>query len=166
MFNNNKAAASNATVAAEKEIKEQRMSKIMTKDQAIEVLEDIKNKICDVDLDDLCGDEVEIEKGENDRLYKRILQAIMCGLVYWDDEKDCMIQKLIKPIKSNEIIIEQLEYKYSLKLGQIKSINAKNEADVLLQSLTHITGRAKQALEKLSGRDNEIAAGCFNFFDR
>lgn len=168
MFNNKKDAvqAYEAAIDSNNEKKEQRISKIMTKDQAIEVLEDIKNKICDVDLDDLCGDEVEIEKGENDRLYKRILQAIMCGLVYWDDEKDCMIQKLIKPIKSNEIIIEQLEYKYSLKLGQIKSINAKNEADVLLQSLTHITGRAKQALEKLSGRDNEIAAGCFNFFDR
>lgn len=142
------------------------ISKIMSKDAAEKVLNDIKNRLCEVDLDELCGDELSVERGENEILYKRVIQAIMCGLVYWDEEKGFMVQKLIKPIKSNEIIIEELEYKYPIKLGQVKGMNAKNDADVLLQSLAIITGRGKHALEGLTGRDNEIAAGCFNFFDR
>lgn len=140
--------------------------KIMTKDQAENVLSDIKNRLCDVDLDELCGDEISVDRGENEILYKRVLQAIMCGLVYWDEERGYMVQKLIKPIRSNEIKIDELEYKYPIKLGQVKSMNAKNDADVLLQSLAIITGRGKHALEGLQGRDNEIAAGCFSFFDR
>ena len=143
-----------------------RIVKIMSKDAAEKVLSGIKNRLCDVDLDELCGDEVSIEKGENDTLYKRVIQAIMCGLVYWDEDRGFMVQKLIKPIQSNEIRIDELCYKYPIKLGQVKGMNAKNDADILLQSLAIITGRGKHALEGLTGRDNEIAAGCFNFFDR
>lgn len=163
MFENKK---ENTAAPAEAEKKDKRIVKIMSKDAAEKVLSDIKNRLCDVDLDELCGDEVSIEKGENGTLYKRVIQAIMCGLVYWDEERGFMVQKLIKPIQSNEIRIDELCYKYPIKLGQVKGMNAKNDADILLQSLAIITGRGKHALEGLTGRDNEIAAGCFNFFDR
>lgn len=154
----------NTTIPAAQQ--NEKIRKIMTKEQAEAVLADIKNRLCEVDLDELCADEVSIEKGENEILYKRVIQAIMCGLVYWDDQRGFMVQKLIKPIRSNEITIDELCYKYPIKLGQVKGMNAKNDADVLLQSLAIITGRGKHALEGLTGRDNEIAAGCFNFFDR
>ena len=169
MFDNKKentAAPAATVVPAEAEKKDKRIVKIMSKDAAEKVLSDIKNRLCDVDLDELCGDEVSIEKGENETLYKRVIQAIMCGLVYWDEQRGFMVQKLIKPIQSNEIRIDELCYKYPIKLGQVKGMNAKNDADILLQSLAIITGRGKHALEGLTGRDNEIAAGCFNFFDR
>ena len=169
MFDNKKENTTAPVVAdklAEAEQKEKRITKIMSKDAAEKVLSDIKNRLCDVDLDELCGDEVSIEKGENETLYKRVIQAIMCGLVYWDEARGFMVQKLIKPIQSNEIRIDELCYKYPIKLGQVKGMNAKNDADILLQSLAIITGRGKHALEGLTGRDNEIAAGCFNFFDR
>lgn len=169
MFDNKKENTAAQVVAdkpAEAEQKEKRITKIMSKEAAEKVLSDIKNRLCDVDLDELCGDEVTVEKGENETLYKRVIQAIMCGLVYWDEQRGFMVQKLIKPIKSNEITVDELCYKYPIKLGQVKGMNAKNDADVLLQSLTIITGRGKHALEGLTGRDNEIAAGCFNFFDR
>jgi len=168
MFDNKTAnpAASQPVAAAPSAPAKREITKIMSKAAAEQVLEDIKNRLCDVDLDAICGDEVSVERGENEILYKRVIQAIMCGLVYWNEEKGFMVQKLIKPIKSNEITIEELEYKYPIKLGQVKGMNAKNDADVLLQSLAIITGRGKHALEGLTGRDNEIAAGCFNFFDR
>ncbi len=164
--NNETTAPVDANACVPAAPQKEKIRKIMTKEQAEKVLADIKNRLCEVDLDELCGDEVSVEKGENETLYKRIIQAIMCGLVYWDEERGFMVQKLIKPVKSNEITIDELCYKYPIKLGQIKGMDAKNDADVLLQSLAIITGRGKHALEGLTGRDNEIAAGCFNFFDR
>ena len=169
MFDNKNAtnpAASEPVASAPVAAAKSEIRKIMTKEQAENVLSDIKNRLCDVDLDELCGDEISVDRGENEILYKRVLQAIMCGLVYWDEDRGYMVQKLIKPIRSNEIKIDELEYKYPIKLGQVKGMNAKNDADVLLQSLAIITGRGKHALEGLHGRDNEIAAGCFSFFDR
>lgn len=166
MFDTKKENITAPAVETTQPAAQEKIRKIMTKEQAEKVLADIKNRLCEVDLDELCGDEVSIEKGENEILYKRVIQAIMCGLVYWDEERGFMVQKLIKPIKSNEIVIEELCYIYPIKLGQVKSMNAKNDADVLLQSLAIITGRGKHALEGLTGIDNGIAAGCFNFFDR
>ena len=61
---------------------------LMTEEQAKNVLDDIKNKICEVDLDELCGDNnIENNDEKTSQIYKKVLQAIRCGLVQWDDEK-------------------------------------------------------------------------------
>ena len=84
---------------------------LMTEEQAKNVLNDIKNKICEVDLDDLCGDNnIEKKDEKTSQIYKKVLQGIRCGLVQWDDEKNCMVQRLIHPLEAGEITADELYY--------------------------------------------------------
>lgn len=143
------------------------VNKIMERESALKVLDEIKNKICDVDLDELCGEETSIKpNGENDEIYKKMIQAAMCGLVRWDDEKNCMVQVLIHPIKSGEVEATELYYKHTITLGVAKGFDAKNQAGLLNESIAHATGRPVQLIEKLYGVDMNIATGCIGFFDK
>ena len=142
------------------------IKKIMEQESALAVLDEIKNKICDVDLDELCGEKTEIVGEKKDEIYKKLVQATMCGLIYWDDENECMAQKLIHPLKSGETKAETLLYKDNVTLGDAGSFSAKNQASLLKESLSLITGRPMQLIEQLKGQDMTIATGCVSFFDR
>lgn len=142
------------------------IKKIMEKEQALAVLDEIKNNICEVDLDELCGEKTEIVGDNKDEIYKKVIQAVMCGLVYWDEENECMTQKLIHPIKSGEIETDILQYKSNVTLEDAAGFNAKNQAGLLKESISLITGRPIQLIQKLHGQDITIATGCVSFFDR
>ncbi len=139
--------------------------KIMEKDSAIKVLEEIKNKICDTDLDDLCGENTRID-AKDDEVSKKIIQAVMCGLVYWDDEKGCMVQRLIHPIKSGETEAKELYYKNNVTLSDANGFKASNQAGLIKESLALITARPIQLIGEIRGQDMTIATGCIRFFDR
>ena len=140
--------------------------KIMEKDAAVEILNNIKNKICDIDLDDLCGDTVSTQEGTSKTIYNRIIQAIQCGLVYWDDNENCMVQELIHPITSGTIKADKLCYKNNITLGDAKEFKSTNQAELIIKSLANITGKGFQIIEKIRGQDLDIASGCMSFFDK
>lgn len=137
--------------------------KIMEQESAIRIIEEIKNKICDVDLDSLCGEETSI-KGAGEISHKRLVQAVMCGLVYWDEEKQCLCQKLIKPVKSGELTRDALYYRKSLTLGEMKQFRATNEFAYGIESLATITACPQPLIEMIVGQDQQIATGCMDFF--
>lgn len=142
------------------------IKKIMEEESALKVIDDIKNKICDVDLDDICGEKVEVSEGAQKTIFKRVKQAVMCGLVYWDEDENCMIQKLIKPIKSGEVEADKLCYKNQITLGDSCDFSADSNAALLIESISHACARPTQLIGKLSGQDFNIAVGCLSFFDR
>lgn len=145
------------------------VQKIMEKESALNVLEDIKNKIGGVDLDEICGEKAEIKEnteGGEDVIYKRLVQGIMCGLVYWDEDKQCLVQELISPVKSGEIECDKLYYKNKLTLRDGKDFKAKNQVGLTVESLSVCCGRPVQIIEKIHGTDVNIAMGCLSFFDK
>lgn len=140
---------------------------LMTEEQAKNVLNDIKNKICEVDLDELCGDNnIENNDEKTSQIYKKVLQAIRCGLVQWDDEKNCMVQRLIHPLQSGEISANELYYQNKIKFGDSKDFKNDQNGEVMIQSLSNITARPTQLIEQLMGQDLLISIGCMGFFDR
>jgi hypothetical protein len=141
---------------------------LMSEERALEVLNEIKNKICDVDLDELCGDEAKIENKdeESSKIYKKVVQAIRCGLVEWDETENCMVQKLIHPLKAGQLEADKLYYKNKIKFGDSKDFKTSQSGEVMIQSLANITARATQLIEELQGQDLLIAIGCMGFFDR
>lgn len=142
------------------------IKKIMEKESALKVIDEIKNNICEVDLDDLCGEKVEVTEGDSATIFKRVIQAVMCGLVYWDEDKKCMVQELIHPIKSGETSAESLEYRHKLTLGDAKGFKASNHSELMIESISTACARPTQLIEKLEGQDFNIAIGCMSFFDR
>ena len=121
-----------------------------------------------MDLDELCGDEAKIENKdeESSKIYKKVVQAIRCGLVEWDETENCMVQKLIHPLKAGQLEADKLYYKNKIKFGDSKDFKTSQSGEVMIQSLANITARATQLIEELQGQDLLIAIGCMGFFDR
>lgn len=139
------------------------IEKIMEKESALKEIDNMKNKICEVDLDAICEEETRVIGG-NEIIYKRFVQAVMCGLVYWDEEKNCLVQKLINPLKSGELTREQLEYKHKITLGQMKTFKSDTSLEYGIESLATITSVPKVLIGQLSGQDQQIATACVDFF--
>lgn len=143
------------------------VEKIMERESALKILDDLKNKIGGVDLDEICGEKVEVESEKgNEIIHKRLVQGIMCGLVYWDEDKECLVQELISPVKSGEVECDKLYYRNKLTLKDGKDFKAKNQVGLTLESLSVCCGRPIQIVEKIHGTDVNIAMGCLSFFDR
>jgi len=159
--NNGNAGEKAETITTRREIR-----KIMEEDAAKTILDTIKNKICKVDLDEICGDNIKITEGQNSVLYRRLVQAVQCGLVDWDDEENCMVQTLIHPVKTGSITCDKLYYKTNITLGDAKDFKTTNQAEVIIKSIATMTGKGIQVIEKLRGQDLDIATGCMYFFDR
>lgn len=145
----------------------EQITKIMERDSALKVIDDIKNKIGGVDLDAICGEETRVtEDGENDTIFKRLVQAVMIGKVYWDDDKQCLVQELLHPVISGEVTLDTLYYKNKLKLKDGKEFKAKNQAGLTIESLATACARPKQVIEQIHGQDINIAIACLGFFDK
>lgn len=140
----------------------------LTKEQAIERINEIKNKICEVDLDELCKDEAKIENKDErtSQIYEKVIQGVRCGLVDWDETENCMVQHLIHPLKAGDMNADKLFYKNNVKFGDSKDFRSSQEGEVMIQTLSNITGKATQLIEELRGQDLLIAIGCMGFFDR
>lgn len=148
------------------------MSKIekkMERESALKIIDEIKNNICDVDLDEICGDSVKVVEGETkeeEKIFNKVVQAVQCGLVYWDEDEDCMVQKLIHPLKSGEMTAEELMYKNNVTLADAKMAKSQNATEMMILSLSVVTGKAVHLVGKLRGQDLNIAIGCLSFFDK
>lgn len=148
------------------------MSKIekkMERESALKIIDEIKNQICDIDLDEICGDSVNVTEGgskDEQKIFNKVVQAVQCGLVYWDEDENCMAQKLIHPLKSGTIEKEVLFYKHNVTLADAKSAKSQNPTEMMILSLAVVTANATQVIEKLRGQDLNIAIGCLSFFDK
>lgn len=138
--------------------------KVMERESALKVLNEIKEQIGCTDFASICEDDLEIKP--EDKLTQSIIHAIMCGLVFFDEEKNCIVQKLIRPIKKGEQTADELHYKYRLNITKLRGTKATTEIDFLLQILSQITGRSEHLVGELSGKDVDIAAGCISFFEQ
>ncbi len=140
------------------------IQKRMEKESAIKILNEIRNSIGCTDLSNICGDELEINP--EDTITQRLIQAIQCGLVFWDEQANCLTQKLIRPLKCGELTAIEFQYKNRLNIQQLKGVKAISELDFLEKVLSQITGRPTHLIGQLSGQDVEVATGCVGFFDK
>ena len=140
------------------------IQKKMEKSRAIEILSEIKQNICGVDIDEICdGDELS-KNAELQKTYKRIIQAIQCGLVYWDDVNNCLVQKLITPIKCGELEATEFKYKNCPTIDELQALNVNNEIEAFIGIMSTIVARPTQLIGQLYGQDLQIATGCMSFF--
>jgi len=135
---------------------------IMEKEQAQEVYDEICKKLDVIDLDTICGDEDE----QALKMKEKMIQAIRCGLVYFDNDKNCLIQKLIKPLESGGITKEYLEYRNRLTLKSMHKVNEANGMKSLQEMLAQVTGAGYNILNWITGEDFRIAQSCLGFYNK
>lgn len=141
---------------------------IMSRDRAKDVISEIKLKICGVDIEELCSDEElkESARQPQEEHAQRVLEnAIMLGLVYFDEEKECLVQKLLNPLKSGELSADTLYYSNELTLAKTKGNKASDMTEALIIMISLITGKSKSLIGQLKKQDVSIAQVCVNFFD-
>lgn len=145
------------------------IKKIMERDSAKKIIDEIKLKICGLDLEKICSDEEvieEIKKSPFEQKIQRSLEnAVMCGLVRFDEQKNCLVQELIHPLKSGEMECDTLYYSNKLNLGHAKGQRANDSTEALIIILNLITGKPKPLICQLQMQDITIAEACINFFD-
>ena len=141
--------------------------RIMERVTAQEQIEKIKFKICGIDLEDLCKDEsVENSVGKlPDDMKRHLENAWMCGLVYFDDDKNCLIQKLIQPLKSGEQEARELYYEKQISLRDAKGARSKDPIESLIKVLEAVTGRSSFLVGSMkNSQDIQTAMACVSFF--
>ncbi len=139
------------------------IKKIMEKEAALACIEEMKNKICGIDLDSICDEKTNVIGG-NETVYNKFIQAVMCGLVYWDEEKNCLVQKLINPVKAGELTRDTLYYRNHLTLGQMKSFKEQKEMGIAIEAIATVAACPIPLIEALQGQDQKIASACVDFF--
>jgi len=138
------------------------IEKIMNKEAAQTEYEKICSELGVVDLDKICSEEGE----DNNKRTKRLTQAIMCGLVKYDDDKKCLVQTLINPLKKGELTPrEQLIYRNKLTMNDLSDIPEGQGIKSLRKMLNIVTACPNDLLNTMQGQDFEIALACLNFFE-
>ncbi len=141
--------------------------KIMEKESAIKILSEIKEKIGGVDLSSICDEASDIiDENSQDPTINRLIQAIQCGLVYWDEGENILVQKLIYPITCGQTKADHFKYIKKLTINELEGLNTKDQLKVFKNILAQITARPVQLIGQLRGQDTEIAMGCLSFFDK
>lgn len=137
--------------------------KKMEKDAALNYINEMKDKICGVDLDSICEEKTDIIGG-NEQVFNKFVQAVMCGLVYYDEEKGCLVQNLIKPVKAGQLERDALYYRNHLTLGQMKMFKEQKEMGVAIEAIATVTACPIPLIEQIEGQDQKIASACVDFF--
>lgn len=137
--------------------------KIMEKEAALSYIEEFKNKICGEDLDSICEEKTSVIGG-NEAVFTKFVQAVMCGLVYFDEEKNCLVQKLIKPVKAGELERDTLYYRNHLTLGKMKAFKESKEMGLAIEAIAEVTACPVVLIEQIEGQDQKIASACVDFF--
>lgn len=157
-----------APVNSEEQKKE--IKKIMSRESAIKIVEDIKLKICGVDLEELCSEDELIDSAKKKdpalEKYERLIQnAVMTGLVFWSEERNCLCQRLIKPVKVGEQSCSVLNYSSEISLSQMKGNSGTDRIDSLINTVATLTQRSKPIIGAIKNTDVDIMVACVNFFD-
>ena len=138
--------------------------KIMSKAEAEKEYQSICEKLNIVNIDDICED---TEKNEYEILmHRKLLQGIMCGLVYFDEEKKYLVQKLIAPLESGELKRTELTYKYKLNMKRMRNINESLGTKSYEDMLSEVTCEPEKLIGEMQGTDFMIAQGCLGFFTK
>lgn len=140
-----------------------KLSKKMEKESARKEIEAIREKIVGENILSLLKEDVK-EDFSAQAPGDYLLASVMAGIVFWDDEKNCLIQKLFKPLKSGEQSREELHYKGDLNLGLLRDENTPNEIAASINVVSRLTGASKQLIEKLCYQDLSITQEITSFF--
>lgn len=138
--------------------------KKFTQKQALKELQDIKTKILGENVLDLLESDDVKEEIENIEPGKYLIAAVMGGLVFYDDEKKCLVQNFINPVKSGEQGADSLYYQNNLTLGIMREEHTSNNYALTINLITRITGRTKHIIEKVFGQDLQIMQDIASFF--
>jgi hypothetical protein len=136
----------------------------LTKELALQEIENIKEKIVGENILQVLKSDEVTDAVEKVTPPDFLVAAVMAGYVYYDDEKKCVVQKLVKPLKTGEQSTDTLYYTNSMNMDLLIDENTTNQLAFLRNILTRLTCKSKQLIGKLETQDLFIAKELAGFF--
>lgn len=126
--------------------------------QANDVFANILSKLEIQDIDKICPS----ANAKNDGLEDLVKRAIRCGLVSWDDNENCLVQKLINKIDiGGGVEAEALKYNNGfVTLGMQDKLQSGDVVGIV----SDLTGRPEALIGKMRGQDSTIASALVKCF--
>lgn len=131
----------------------------MSKDDAERYIDEMAEKL-EIDLLDFgIKEKTEEEKKSSTNL----LQGVMAGLIYYDEEKKCLVQKLTRTIRSGDFERNELYYKNKFKVRDAKKLK-DGGFDASVKMLSNVCDVPEAIINEMHGTNLEIAMACLDFF--
>lgn len=130
----------------------------LNENQANDVFANILSKLEVQDIDKICPS----ANAKDDGLEDLVKRAIRCGLVSWDDNENCLVQKLINKIDiGGGVEAEALKYNNGfVTLGMQDKLQSGDVVGIV----SDLTGRPGALIGKMRGQDSIIASALVKCF--
>jgi len=138
--------------------------KKIEKATALKELKEMKTKIVGENILDVLDSDEVLKEIDDVQAGDYLLAAVMSGIVYYDEDKKCLVQELIYPVTSGEQTADILYYRNNLTLGVMREENTTNQFALTINLITRITGKTKQIIEKIYGQDLQVLQDIASFF--
>lgn len=92
-----------------------------------------------------------------------LLQGVMAGLIYYDEEKKCLVQKLTRTIRSGDFERNELYYKNKFKVRDARKLK-EGGYDASVKMLSRVCDVPEAIINEMHGTNLEIAMACLDFF--
>ena len=136
-----------------------RIEEKMSKDDAELYIDEMAEKLEIVLLDFNVREKSSDEKKSSAFL----LQGVMAGLIYYDEEKKCLAQKLTKTIRSGDFERNELYYKNKFKVRDARKLK-EGGYDASVKMLSRVCDVPEAIINEMHGTNLEIAMACLDFF--
>lgn len=130
----------------------------LNENQANDVFANILSKLEVQDIDKICPS----ANAKDDGIEDLVKRAIRCGLVSWDDNENCLVQKLINKIDiGGGVEAEALKYNNGfVTLGMQDKLQSGDVVGIV----SDLTGRPGALIGKMRGQDSIIASALVKCF--
>ena len=131
----------------------------MTKEDAEKYINEMADKL-EIDLIDFG---VREKTTEEIKLSTNLIQGVMAGLIYYDEEKKRLVQKLTRTIRSGDFERNELYYKNKFKVRDAKKLK-EGGFDASVKMLSNVCDVPEAIINEMHGTNLEIAMACLDFF--
>ena len=141
--------------------KNMRLQQIMTKEEAEKYIDEMADKL-EIDILDF---EVGAKSSEELKLNSDLLEGVMAGLIIYDDDKNCLTQKMTRKIKIGDYEYDTFHYRYKFKIKDARKMK-DGGLENYINMLSKVCDVPISVLNELYGKNLEYAMACLDFFLR
>lgn len=138
-----------------------KIKEIMSKDNAEKYIEEMADKL-EIDMFDFG---VREKTPDEEKVSAFLLQGVMAGLVFYDEEKNCLVQKLTRAVKAGDFERDTLYYKNKFKVKDARKLK-EGGYEASIKMLSQVCDVPQAIINEMHGLNLEIAMSCMDFFLR
>lgn len=136
-----------------------KIKEIMSKDNAEKYIEEMADNL-EIDMFDFG---VREKTPDEEKVSAFLLQGVMAGLVFYDEEKNCLVQKLTRAVKAGDFERDTLYYKNKFKVKDARKLK-EGGYEASIKMLSQVCDVPQAIINEMHGLNLEIAMSCMDFF--